>query len=79
MTLCSVLWSDAAFEHQHQAGLRQWQGRRAELHPEPEPVPLYLPQRARPARREEAQPERDAHGGRRDIIQCLIVFITWEG
>lgn len=40
---------DAASEHQHSAGLRQREGRRAELHPKPQSVPLHFPERARAA------------------------------
>ena len=54
---------DAPVEHQHPPGVLQRQGRRAELHPEPQPVPLHLPEGARAAHREEAEPAGDAHGG----------------
>lgn len=64
--------TDVASEHKYQAGLFQWEGRWAEFYPEPQPVPLHLPQRARPAHREETQPARDADGGE-------TPHIRWSG
>lgn len=54
---------DAASEHQHPAGLRKRERRRAELHPEPQSVPVHFPQGARAAHRKAAQPQGDADGG----------------
>lgn len=57
------LYIDAASEHKHPSCICKWEGRRTELHPEPELVPLHLSQRAWPAHWEKAQPARDSYGG----------------
>lgn len=81
LTHSPVCFVDAASKHKYPSGVRKREGRRAELHPEPEPVPLHLPQRAWPAHREKTQPAGDPHGGTRTSLRSWVSLVhseDWE-
>lgn len=70
-----LVLTDASFEHQYSTRLCQWKGRWAEFHPEPQSLPLYLPERAWTAHWEAAEPQRDVNGGMKDAVQCKMLHL----
>lgn len=70
-----LIRTDASFEYQYSARLCQWKGRWAEFHPEPQSLPLYLPERAWTAHWEAAEPQRDINGGMKDKEQCKMLHL----
>lgn len=72
-----LIRTDASSEYQYSARLCQWKGRRAEFHPEPQSLPLYLPERARTAHWEAAEPQRDINGGMKDTVQWKMLHLSF--